>query len=182
MNIDYIKGEDLVAAPWRCTHVLKPDLEVLVRSMIEYGWLTPIVARKANNMIIDGHHRWQIAANVKEFRKATKGVVPVHYIDCNEYEAMMMHARLNRGRGSVTAKPLSNVIKRLLLSKIYNEESIRFALVMKNDELDLMIDGTLLKSKKVADHKYSQAWVPVEAPASITETSTIIERPPNPDR
>jgi len=55
-------------------------------------------------------------------------------------------------------------------------------LAMSSDEVDIMMDGTLIKSRKIAEHKYSRAWVPVEAPASATESSAVIERPPNPDR
>jgi hypothetical protein len=54
-------------------------------------------------------------------------------------------------------------------------------LSMHNDEMDMMVDGTLLKDKKTAEHKYSSAWVPIEAPASVKDQAIMIERPPNSD-
>jgi hypothetical protein len=53
---------------------------------------------------------------------------------------------------------------------------------MSNDEVDLLFDGGLLKSRKVKDHVYSKAWIPIEAPAGTTSATINIERPPNADR
>jgi hypothetical protein len=53
---------------------------------------------------------------------------------------------------------------------------------MKSDELQLLIDGSLLKQRKISQHTYSRAWVPVEADAKITEIQMSIEKPPNADR
>ena len=63
---------------------------------------------------------------------------------------------------------------------------------MKFDELELMLDGSIIKRRKVADHNYSRAWVPIEAPPGSTDSELarkhqvaeeiVIEKPPNPDR
>jgi len=39
-----------------------------------------------------------------------------------------------------------------------------------------------LKGKKLSEHTYSRAWVPIEAPAGSSPQSVKIERPPNADR
>lgn len=181
-DVEWVDGNDLSPAPWRSVYVLRPDLEVLQRSMVDYGWLQPIVVRRANNTIIDGHHRWEIAGFTKFVKEKHDGRVPVHYVDCGDVEARLMHLRLNRGRGNVTAKKMSQILRDVKMSGLYEEKRIRRMLVMTPDEYDVMIDGTLVKSRKVGDHKYSSAWVPVEAPATATETASVIERPPNADR
>ena len=182
MDIQYVNINDLKESPWRATYVLKPDLTVLAESLNDYGWISPIIVRAKTNEIIDGFHRWFLSQNDKTLRKRDKGMVPVIYIKCDEVEAMMMHLRLNRGRGEVLAKYMSHIIKDALRSRKYKEKDLVRMLRMSTDELDLMMDGTLIKVKKVAEHQYSKAWVPIEAPADIKEQTALIERPPNADR
>jgi ParB-like chromosome segregation protein Spo0J len=178
----WIDGTEIFPGPWRATYLLKPDMEVLARSMADYGWLQPIVVQRSTNRIIDGHIRWEIAGSVKSVQKAHKGMVPVIYKDCSDTEAKLMHLRLNRSKGSTVAKKMSRLVRDIVFSGAYKEKDIKKMLAMSSDEVDIMMDGTLIKSRKIAEHKYSRAWVPVEAPASATESSAVIERPPNPDR
>lgn len=181
-NIVWVDGETLKPAKWRATYVLAPDLEVLARSMDDYGWLQPIVVQSGKNVIIDGHYRWEIAGASKSIRRNYKGLVPVVYEDCGDIDAMLLHLRLNRAKGSTIAKGMSRIFRDIIMSGRYAESDLKRMLVMRNDEVDLMIDGTLIKNRKIANHKYSQAWVPVEAPASVTEQAGFIEKPPNSDR
>jgi hypothetical protein len=171
----------LKKAPWRTTYIIKTDLEVLARSMDDYGWLQPLVVQESTAVIIDGNYRCEIFMSLPRLSKATEGLVPVVYVDCDDVEAMLLHGRLNRGRGNVLAKKLSRIVQSALRSKKYGEPDIKRMFAMDNDEMDMMVDGTLLKDKKISEHKYSAAWVPVEAPASAKDTAIVIERPPNVD-
>ena len=53
---------------------------------------------------------------------------------------------------------------------------------MKYDELEVLFNPTILKQRKISEHKYSRAWVPVEAPAGTVDNGPTTERPPNADR
>lgn len=180
-SMDWVDPSSLVEGDWRCTYILKPDVEVLYRSLEDYGWLQPLVVQKRTRAIIDGHYRWEVSSNIKKLNKDTKGLVPVLFVDCDDIDAMLMHLRLNRGRGDVLTKKMSRIVQFVLASKKYDEKDIKFLFNMHADELDVMVDGTLLKHKKIADHKYSAAWVPIEAPATVKDQALIIERPPNKD-
>lgn len=180
-NMEWVEAGLLKQAPWRSTYMIKTDLEVLARSMESYGWLQPIVVQESSNTIIDGNYRWEIASNLAKLAQVNSKKVPVIYVDCDDIEAMLMHARLNRGRGEVVAKRLSRIIQAVLRSRKYGESDIKRIFVMHADEVDVMVDGTLVKDKKIADHKYSPAWVPIEAPSSIKDDAMVIERPPNRD-
>jgi ParB-like chromosome segregation protein Spo0J len=182
MNIDWVNGSDLKSAPWRSVYILKPDLEVLAKSLNEYGWLQPILVQKSTGRIIDGNYRWQIAANFKGLHEKHDGLVPVVWVECDDIDAQLMHLRLNRGRGNIFAKQMSRILKTVIRSKKYTEKELKQKLMIKADEMDLLLDGSLIKTRKVAEHKYSAAWVPVEAPSSFTEPVADIERPPNSDR
>lgn len=177
----WVPASTLQLASWRTTYILKPDLQVLASSLEDYGWLQPLVVQKSKNVIIDGNYRWEVASRLNKLRRETGDSVPVIFVDCDDIEAMLMHARLNRGRGSVVARKLSRIVQQLLRSKKYGEPDLKRSLGMHSDEMDLMVDGSLLKDKKISEHKYSSAWVPVEAPASTKEQAIAIERPPNAD-
>ena len=180
-SMEWVEAGLLRIAPWRSTYILKPDLEVLARSLADYGWLSALVVQRSSNMIIDGNYRWEVSSNLDKLRQVTGGKVPVIYVDCDDIEAMMLHARLNRARGEIVAKRLSRLIQQILRSRKYGEADVKRAFAMHADEVDVMVDGTLVKDKNISEHKYSPAWVPIEAPATAKEQAMIIERPPNRD-
>jgi len=49
---------------------------------------------------------------------------------------------------------------------------------MGASEFAVLIDGSLLKSRKIPQHTYSRAWVPIE---SDRDETPVTERPPNPE-
>ena len=102
-------------------------------------------------------------------------------VDIDTVDAMVMHIRLNRARGQIVAKYMSSVVRDIAASKKYSLHEIEELFNMNMLELDLMLDGSLLKMRKVKEHTYSKAWVPIEAPAGAVE-SVVLERPPNEDR
>jgi ParB-like chromosome segregation protein Spo0J len=182
MNIEMVDAGDLSEAPWRTTYVLKPDQKVLAGSLLDYGWLSPVIARESNGTIIDGHERWLIAREEKKIMRRDKGRVPVMWVDCDEIEAMIMHVRLNRGRGAIQAKKLSSVFKQITRSGKYEKQELKKLFTMSTDEMDLLYDGGLIKTRKLDQHVYSRAWVPIEAPKGAPTPTMTIERPPNADR
>lgn len=161
--------------------MLKPDMDLLRLSMIDFGWLQPIVVRSEDSSIIDGFHRW-VVAQEDLFVKAHGKDVPCVIVSCDLVDAMIMHIRLNRARGSIFAKPFSSLLKKIVLSDKYSDEELCKLLQMSDDEMDLMLSGGLLKHRNIPNHTYSRAWVPVEAPSSDTIENIVIERPPNEDR
>jgi ParB-like chromosome segregation protein Spo0J len=180
MKVEMVDLESLKKGDWHCNHILRPDLLVLSTSLAEFGFITPIIARKGDGSIIDGYHRWMLAREVKQINERVKKI-PVVFVDCDSLEAAMMHLRLNRGRGSLVAHKVSRVVRDLVISKKYSEEDLEKLLSMKYDEIALLLDGTIIKKTNINEHKYSRAWVPIEAPAGTVE-SVNIEKPPNKDR
>ena len=180
-SISTMKLSELSGAPWRCGHMLKPDLRLLSESIRDYGIISPIVVQKKTMHIIDGYHRWLVCANDKTIQKQLGGVAPVVIFDVDNIDAMVMHIRLNRAKGQIVAKYMSSVVRDIALSKKYTLHEMEELFNMNMLELDLMLDGSLLKMRKVKEHTYSKAWVPIEAPAGAVE-SVVLERPPNEDR
>jgi len=181
MNIMDVPVNSIKPAPWRVNYVLKPDMQLLKISMIEYGWLQPIIVQESTGEIIDGFHRWLVAQD-KDFWKKYGDDVPVIYRDVDNIDAMIMHVRLNRARGDIFAKPFSKLIRTIVVSDKYSTDDVADMLNMSADEFDLMVTGGLLKQRKIPQHQYSKAWVPIEAPSKDELDKRIIERPPNADR
>jgi hypothetical protein len=177
-TLTYVSTDELTPAPWRVTYTLKPDMITIAESLLANGWIQPIVARH-DGTIIDGHARVFIASTDP---RLDGSVVPVVRLNVDDPTAVATHIQLNRGRGGVQAKQLSRAIKRLIAAG-WDDERICASLHMDFEEFDLLADGSLIKSKKLAEHKWSPAWIPVEAPPAGSIQETVhIERPPNGDR
>lgn len=174
-----INPQSLNPAPWRATYLLAPDLAVLARSMCAHGMLSPIVVRHESKTIIDGHERWLLATSNSQVIEAIGPTVPAIVINCTEQEAMILHIQMNRGRGSVVAKKLSSLVRSLLLSDSIPENELCLALSMSVDELEVLLDGSIIKHRAIKNHIYSKAWVPIESPTKVEEIK--IEVPPNSD-
>ena len=181
-EIENVKAESLRVPDWRATHILRPDLLVLSASLYDYGFIQPIHVSSRTGEIIDGSERFLLATNVKQISELVGNLIPVVKHDVDQLEAMAMHIRLNRGRGSLVAKPMSAIIKKLIRSKAFRQEDLERILCMKQNEYSLMMDGTILKSRNIKEYTYSRAWVPVEAPPGTLDSGPVIESPPNSDR
>lgn len=182
LNIKYVDASTLTVPDWKCTHTLRPDLLVISVSLLEFGFIQPIHVRKSTGEIIDGSERFKLATQVTRIKEKTQGKIPVIEHDIDKLEAMMLHLRLNRGRGIMVAKDVSRVIIKLKQSGKYDKHHFDSLLCMKTDELELMLDGSIIKTRKIPEHTYSRAWVPVEAPAGTVDSGPSIESPPNADR
>ena len=160
--------KNLRSANWQTVcYVVQPDKNQLKESIRTYGILSPIVVNK-NNVVIDGYARIDIAASL--------GIVnvPVVRVDVDEVEEMLLHINLNRYRGIVVAKFMSQIIKRILSSRKYTYEDLRKKMRLTSEEFDVLSSGSLIKMRKIKQHTYSPAWVPIE---SKTGDDIQIERP-----
>lgn len=182
MKTELVNVDDLVKPSWHSNYILRPDLVVLSASICKYGILSPLVI-DSDNVIIDGVQRWMLAKDNKYVRAVVGSELPVVRVACDSIDARLLHVSINRGRGDIVAKKLSNIVKDVVSSGAYEQEEVADMLCMKYDELDIMLDGTVLKAKNITDHRYSRAWVPVEASSeSLSDKGISIERPPNADR
>lgn len=182
MKIQMLASNAIHPPKWRATSILRPDLLLLKSSMIESGWLQPLVVRSSDSSIIDGSERWNVVRTDEKFRKKHGDLVPVVLHDVDDIDAMVLHVRLNRARGFVHPVRLSSVVNKILASDKYDEMELAAILSMSDDELELLATGDLIKKKNLQKYEYSRAWVPVEVASEEEVPSSFIERPPNEDR
>lgn len=183
MQIEMVPVEQLRVPEWHATYILRPDLLVLAESIASDGFLSPLVVQSSTNNIIDGSQRLRLVMGNRHLAEMHPKV-PVLFKDVSDVTAMAMHVQLNRGRGSLVAKQLSAIVRKLKKSRAFSVEEFARKFVMKGDELELMLDGTILKHRNVKNHTYSRAWVPVEAPPGTVEAEGVLktESPPSADR
>lgn len=172
---------DLVPAPWATGFLLRPDERLLADSLTLHGWLVPLVVTK-KGLVVDGNQRHRLATTDRRVVKAVGEKVPVTVVDCDEVDAMVMHVRLNRGRGMVVAKRVSNLIHEVLSAGRHDRDELRKMLCMTPEEFAVLHDAVYVKLRAVAQHQYSRAWVPIEAPKpGETRTGIEFEYPVNAD-
>ena len=182
MKIVDVQNKVLKIPSWGTTSILRPEKMLLKISMIENGWLQPLVVKLSDNTIIDGYQRYLISVDDDKFLKKYGSSIPVLYQDVDEIEAMVLHVRLNRAKGSVNSYALSRLVKRIVASNKYDENDLANLFLMHDDEIDLLMSDGLLKKKNWQKYEYSRAWVPIEVAKPLAEDSVNIERPPNKDR
>ena len=182
LEIKYVESKLLRVPDWKATHILRPDLLVLSASLMEFGFIEPLHVRSGTNEIIDGSERFLLFTGVAKIKEAHGTTIPVIEHECDSLEAMMLHIRLNRGRGNLVAKKTSDIIRKLQKSGKYKKNDFDSLLCMKVDELELMLQPSVIKSRKIQSHTYSRACVPIEAPAGTVDSGPNLEVPPNPDR
>ncbi len=171
--MNYVKPENVKTPEWRTTYILRPDLKLLEETIKDVGILYPLLVREEDSTIIDGHARWVVAQRLNI-------ECPVKYVSCTKADAMILHVRMNRARGAVVAKDFSLLLDTLVDEPDYSPDELRLMLGMTVDEFEVLVDGTLVKRRNLKEHKYSNAWVPVET--SGTTERIAIERPKTADK
>lgn len=183
IDIEYVEPSGLVVPEWRATYTLRPEMLVISASLSQFGFIQPIHVRASTGEIIDGSERFLLATNIPQILKKSNGMIPVVMHDVDKIDAMMMHLRLNRGHSQVLAQKTSDIVRTVKRSGRYGVSDFEDMLCMRSEELSIMLDGSLLKTRKLKEHNYARAWIPIEAPpGSVEQESFSIERPPNPDR
>ena len=71
-NIEMVPLSELQVAPFKATYMLRPDLLALSRSLMDFGFMLPIVVQKDTNIIIDGNERFLLATRNKHVKSTMK--------------------------------------------------------------------------------------------------------------
>jgi ParB-like chromosome segregation protein Spo0J len=83
------------------------ELEALTRSIREFGFIDPIIARKEDRMVIGGHQRLLAA------RRLGYETVPVVFVDLSQEQARLLNIALNKISGSFDQELLARLLKEL---------------------------------------------------------------------
>lgn len=153
--------DDLDANNYNPNVVLSPELRLLETSLLQTGWIQPVLILD-DGTIIDGFHRVQLARESKALRSRYRGRVPCAILDVSRAEAMMLTVRINRAKGSHEALQMSRIVKELIDVHTVSEQEVSSGIGASLDEVRLLYADGVFKARKLEGYRYSRAWVPAE--------------------
>lgn len=153
---------------WNPNTVFNKELALLEQSILENGWVHPLIIN-ANGIIIDGFHRHWLAKNSQKIMERDAGIVPCVVLDIPDREAMMLTVRINRAKGTHGAMPMRDLVRTLVDDYDVTADEMVEKMGMTESEVGLLYDGSLLKERNLQNHKYSKAWVPIETTHQVKE-------------
>lgn len=143
--------------------VASPELELLVVSILEDGWTQPIVtlpaAEDGSYQIVDGFHRWTVAADPR-VAVLTGGQVPTVQVGLDPVHRMMSTIRHNRARGTHAVVKMAEIVRRMTDEGV-PQKQIQKRLGMEAEEVVRLVNRAGMPSqvRKVAPG-FNKAWVP----------------------
>lgn len=157
-HVEWRERATLTANAYNPNHVPPPELRLLKLSILADGWTQPIVAR-ADGEIVDGYHRWLVAAD-PAIAALTGGLVPVVMLrDLSPEQQMMSTIRHNRARGTHSVAPMAEIVRQLIEQHGMAAEDIEAALEMEDEEVERLYDrGGMVKRGAAAT--FGNGWVP----------------------
>ncbi len=154
----WVERDTLEANDYNPNHVAPLEKKLLKLSLLRQGWTQPIVVLNDGRTIVDGFHRWSLAAE-PEIAKLTGGRVPVVMIDAGIHQRRAATIRHNRARGQHGIDPMAAIVSDLLKSGMKKDE-IMDELGMQEEEVDRLDDHRGQPERVGGGTKHSKGWVP----------------------
>jgi len=161
--IDRIKWRhfsELSANGYNPNVVFDQELRLLEFSLLKTGWVQPVLANAGDLWIIDGFHRWRLSQDSQPVLKRYGGMLPVAELQIPLADAMMI--RINRAKGTHVAVRMSDIVKKLIDVEGCDPQEVAKGIGATRDEIDLLYQDSIFKTRKLSEYRYSKAWVPIE--------------------
>jgi len=155
--------DELHTNQWNPNIVHGPELRLLETSILETGWVQPILTTAAG-LVIDGENRLSLARSSKAIRKRDGGRVPCAILDITEAQAMLLTVRINRAKGTHVAIRMSELVKSVIDEGGIDPDEVARQLGATRAEVDLLYQDDVFKARDIPNRRYSKAWIPVEIP------------------
>ena len=158
-RIEWRDAATLDANDYNPNVVFTPELRLLEASILETGWVQPILINRAG-IIIDGFHRATMAVRSEAVRARYHGLVPCAVLDVDRPTAMVMTIRMNRAKGTHVAVRMSAIVKELIDLHGLPLADLAKRLGATRDEIDLLYNDNVFKARNLKNAPYSRAWEP----------------------
>lgn len=173
-NVVDVDARGLFPNSWNPNVVFNAELALLEESIMQDGWIYPVLANP-NGRIIDGYHRWWISTNSQRVIDRYGFMLPCCMLDVSDRDAIFRTIRMNRAKGVHTALRMRDIVRDLIDNHGASVDDLKVNMGMTDGEIDLLYDGRLLKERRLQTHKYSRAWVPVETRLLTDEQLAEVE-------
>jgi DNA modification methylase len=104
MQIEHVDIETLRPDPANPRRISPAELEALTRSVKEYGFLQPVLARREDSTVVGGHQRLLAA------RRLGMKTVPVIFVDLTLEQARVLNLALNKISGTWDEELLARML------------------------------------------------------------------------
>ncbi len=104
LAVEQVPIDQLRADPANPRRISEEELEALTRSLRQFGFVEPVLARKEDGTVIGGHQRLVAA------RRLGLTTVPVTYLDLSAEQARLLNLALNRISGSWDEQLLARLL------------------------------------------------------------------------
>jgi DNA modification methylase len=161
MQIEHVDIETLRPNPANPRRISDAELESLTRSLREWGFVQPVLARREDKTVIGGHQRLLAA------RKLGMKTVPVIFVDLCTAQARLLNVGLNKISGEWDQELLAR-----MLSDLNVMDDIDLSLTgFSEDEL-----GKLLKSLDVREKRERTESFDLDAALDAARAATRAQR------
>lgn len=161
-NIQWLHRDELSPNLYNPNSVAPPEKKLLKVSILEDGWLFPILALSKENSeekftIIDGFHRWTISAD-KDIYELTDGYLPV--IVLNPRNRMATTVRMNRAKGTHAVLKMADIITNEVKKGRSLEELMNSYGMEKEEVIRLTNANGIPQTEIVKNNEWSKSWTP----------------------
>ena len=158
-DIQWIHFSQLTANDYNPNVVMNQELKLLELSILQNGWLHPILINK-DLTVIDGFHRYSLTKISEKVQGMTGGMIPTIVLDLTEAERMLLTIRINRAKGSHIAFKMADIVKKLITEYEYSPKEVAKQIGATKAEIDLLLQEDVFKKLDIQNHEYSKAWYP----------------------
>jgi len=138
MVMEQVAIDELRPDPANPRRISDAELEALTRSLREFGFVQPVLARRSDKTVIGGHQRLLAA------RRLGYKTVPVIFLDLTTEQARLLNLALNKISGTWDQELLAR-----LLADLKPVAEIDLALTgFSQDELDKLLKSLELRDKR----------------------------------
>src|ERR687891_1715704 len=105
--IEHLPIGELRPDPANPRRISDEELESLTRSLRQFGFVQPVIARRQDKVVIGGHQRLVAA------RRLGLKTVPVIFVELSQEQAQLLNLALNRISGSWDNQLLARLLSEL---------------------------------------------------------------------
>jgi ParB-like chromosome segregation protein Spo0J len=167
-RVEWLPADLLVPNDWNPNHVLSPELKLIKLSMMEQGWIQPILVNREGDgyEIIDGFHRSTLCKTDKDVAQLSvldghpPGYVPAAILDLGVADRMMLTVRINRAKGTHQASLMHELVKTLIVEHEVPPAELAKKIGGTEHEIQTLLMEDVFQKLDIKSHTYSQAWRP----------------------
>lgn len=153
LKIVYVATDSVFPNAYNPNRQSDREFELLLSSMTEDGFTTPVVVQKKTNQIVDGEHRWRAATRLGLTE------IPVVFVDMTPEQQRIATLRHNRARGSEDVELTIKILQDL--RELGALEQAVTSLHITDRELKVLIDD-LPAPEQMAGQTFSPSWIPTD--------------------